>query len=111
MADPARAYRDAIVHIAELAGSPVGVVVVVEADGTREIKRLWVDAATRGHRIGSALIDKAIGSGERPVRLTVWDWRADAVRLYEKRGFAAVPSWEDRPRLLCFERRPAAAMS
>lgn len=102
--NPERAYSNAVVHVAELGGSLVGVVVVQETSEAREIKRVWVDPAARGHRAGSALMDAALGRQDLPIRLTVWDWRTDAIRLYETRGFVQVPSWEDRPRLLCMEK-------
>jgi GNAT superfamily N-acetyltransferase len=104
--DPATAYENATVHIAGLGGRPVGVVVVQHSAEAHEIKRVWVDPSARGHRVGSALIDAAISQHDLPLRLTVWDWRDDAIRLYGNRGFIPVPSWEDRPRLLCMERRP-----
>lgn len=103
---PARAYAGATVYLAELADSPVGVAVLQKSAEAHEIKRLWVDASARGHRVGSALIDAALSEQDRPVRLTVWDWRDDAIRLYRSRGFVDVPSWDDRPRLLCMESRP-----
>ncbi len=105
VADPARAYADAAVLLAELDGVYVGVAVVQEVAGVNELKRLWVDPSARGRRVGSALIDAALGVRGRPVRLTVWDWRADAIALYRKRGFVEVPSWDERDRLLCFELR------
>jgi len=80
--------------------------VVQQNSGTREIKRVWVDPSARGQRVGSALLDAAMGLDDVPLRLTVWDWRDDAIRLYRKRGFTSVPSWETRPRLLCMERHP-----
>ncbi|KQP00322.1 hypothetical protein ASF30_22095 [Leifsonia sp. Leaf264] len=102
--NPARAYENAVVYVAEL-GSLVGVVVLQQNVTTAEIKRVWVDPSARGLRVGSALIDAALSQTTRPVRLTVWDWRDDAVRLYRTRGFIPVESWEDRPRLLCMELR------
>jgi GNAT superfamily N-acetyltransferase len=102
--DPALAYQNAVVYIAEL-DSPVGVLVVQRNVTTSEIKRVWVDPSARGRRVGSALIDAAVNQQNRPIRLTVWDWRDDAVRLYRSRGFIPVESWEDRPRLLCMELR------
>jgi len=108
VADPARAYGSATVHLAELDHAPVGVVVVQQTAGAREIKRLWVDPSARGRRAGSALLDAALNGADTPVRLTVWDWREDAVRLYRSHGFVPVPSWEDRPRLLCMELLPGA---
>jgi GNAT superfamily N-acetyltransferase len=105
--NPARAYAGAEVLVAELGNSPVGVAVLQETASEREIKRVWVDPGARGHRVGSALIDAALRKQDLPVRLTVWDWRGDAIRLYGKRGFRVVPAWDDRPRLLCMERGPA----
>lgn len=103
--DPARAYDNAIVHLAELNSVPVGVAVVQQYAAAREIKRVWVDPSARGMRVGSTLIDAALSRRDLPIRLTVWDWREDAVQLYRKRGFVPVASWEDRRRLLCMELR------
>lgn len=108
---PACAYERATVYIAELGCSPVGVVIVQQTAGAREIKRVWVDPNARGHRVGSALVDAALSQLDLPIRLTVWDWREDAIRLYRNRGFFPVSSWEDRPRLLCMENRPASPES
>lgn len=103
--DPARAYADSTVYITA-SDEPVGVVVVQQNETSVEIKRVWVDPAARGRRVGSALVDAALGSSaRRPVRLTVWDWREEAVQLYRSRGFRVVESWEDRSRLLCMELR------
>lgn len=104
--DPQHAYANAMVYVAALNASIVGVVVVQQNSGTREIKRVWVDPSARGQRVGSALLDAALCLDDVPLRLTVWDWRDDAIRLYRKRGFTSVPSWETRPRLLCMERQP-----
>lgn len=109
---PGEAYAAATVLLAETGGAAVGVVVAQPGGDVFEIKRLWVDPAARGRRVGSLLIDAAIALAGYPVptrlRLTVWDWRHDAVGLYRRRGFVSVPSWEERPRLLCLE-RPADA--
>lgn len=104
---PEVAYRNAAVYIAELGHAPAGVVVVQKTAATREIKRFWVEPDARGHRVGSALMDAAMQEKDLPIRLTVWDWRDDPIRMYAKRGFIPVPSWEDRPRLLCMETDPA----
>ena len=103
VAHPARAYAGATVLLAELDGVCVGVAVVQRLVAANELKRLWVDPSARGLRVGSALIDAALRAHGRPVRLTVWDWRVDAITLYRKRGFVEVPSWDERDRLLCFE--------
>ncbi len=108
---PARVYENAIVHLAELDGAPVGVTVVQQHTTNREIKRVWVDPSARGRRIGSALMDAALMQRDLPVRLTVWEWRDDAVRLYRSRGFVPVISWDGRPRLVCMELPPLAPAS
>ena len=101
--NPARAYAGAIALLAELDGIGVGVAVVQHLEAADELKRLWVDPGARGLKVGTALMDAALRVARRPVRLTVWDWRADAIALYCKRGFVEVPSWDQRDRLLCFE--------
>jgi ribosomal protein S18 acetylase RimI-like enzyme len=106
VSDPARAYEGCRVFVADADGEIVGLVVVAPRDRTAEIKRLWADPAMRGAGIGSALLDAALASGATAdaVRLTVWDWRQNAIRLYEARGFERVPSWDARDRLVCFQR-------
>lgn len=99
--NPAHAYADCRVFVAELDGAAAGVVVLrPDAEGV-EIKRLWASPGVRGRGVGSALLDAAIADGSGDVRLSVWDWRADVIRLYESRGFARVPSWDARPALVC----------
>jgi len=105
---PAEAFAGAQVLLAGPRGDAVGVVVVKpRPGGAAELKRFWVDPAHRRVGAGGALLDAAIRLARGPVRLSVWDWRADALRAYARRGFAPVESWEpDRPRLVCLERRP-----
>lgn len=102
--DPVTAYADAEVHLAELDDAVVGVLVLVPADGSTEVKRLWTVQEARGRGVGSALIDAAIEAAPGPLRLSVWDWRNDALRLCGSRGFERVASWDDRPRIVCMER-------
>jgi GNAT superfamily N-acetyltransferase len=101
--DVARAYENATVYLAELGDVATGVAVVQPRAGAREVKRVWVDPAARGRGVGSVLLEAALGGREVPTRLSVWDWRDDAIRLYRRHGFAHVPSWERRERLLCME--------
>ena len=104
---PADAFADARILLAAPAGEAVGVVVVApRSGGVVELKRFWVDPAHRRAGAGGALLDTAIGLATGPVRLSVWDWRADAIRAYARRGFGRVTSWDPRPRLVCMERRP-----
>lgn len=106
--DPAAAYAGHRVRVAQLDERIVGVVVLSPRDGGAEIKRLWAAPEVRGRGVGSALLDAALSDaadlGAAEVRLSVWDWREGAVRLYESRGFERVPSWDDRERLVCMVR-------
>lgn len=124
--DPARALAGCRVLVAELEaaedhggttaadggearpGAIIGIAVLAPREGSLEIKRLWASPAVRGRGVGSALLDAAIeAAGPHPVTLTVWDWRERAIGLYRSRGFAMVPAWDERPRLLCLRRSPA----
>lgn len=125
--DPARALAGCRVLVAELEaaedlggttaagggvarpGAIIGIAVLAPREGSLEIKRLWASPSVRGRGVGSALLDAAIeAAGPLPVTLTVWDWRERAIGLYRSRGFALVPGWDERPRLLCLRRSPAA---
>jgi GNAT superfamily N-acetyltransferase len=109
--DPSAAYAGCRVLVAEIDGRVVGVVVLSVPDRVAEIKRLWAVPEVRGRGVGSALLDAAlaaaIDAGAAEVRLSVWDWRVGAVRLYASRGFAPVPFWDDRERLVCMVRPTA----
>lgn len=113
--DPAGAYAGCRVLLAELDGRVIGVVVHSEREGVAEVKRLWAAPEARGRGVGSALLDAALRDaaalGVAEVRLSVWDWRDGAVRLYESRGFERVPSWDDRERLVCMVHRPRPTSS
>lgn len=81
-------------------------VVLSSEAGAASIARFWVDPVHRGHGVGRRLLAEALARLPRPVRLSVWDWRTPAIRTYERSGFAVVPSWESRERLVCMELRP-----
>jgi GNAT superfamily N-acetyltransferase len=104
--DPAAAFAGATVLLATRGGADVGVVVVArDAAGDGELKRLWVDPSARGAGVARALLDHATALVAGAVRLTVWDWRAPAIRAYRRHGFAPVAAWDGRERLVCLERR------
>jgi GNAT superfamily N-acetyltransferase len=105
--DPAVAYAGHRVFLAEVAGQPVGVVIVGGGAGDSEIKRLWAEPRARGRGVGLALLAAAIDSSDGPLRLTVWRWRTPAIRLYESLGFVQVASWDARAGLVCMVRNPA----
>jgi putative acetyltransferase len=107
--DPGRVFAGGTVFVATVVGRAVGCVVAQAPDGDAvEVKRLWVDPGGRGRGVATALMDAVLGhaasAGARWVRLSVWDWRADAIALYERLGFARVASWDRRPRLVCLSR-------
>lgn len=102
--DPAAAYAGAAVYLAEIDGEPVGVAILNRVGPLLEIKRLWADPAARGRGVGGALLDTVVAAGPGVVRLSVWDWREAAIKLYASRGFRVVESWDGRGRLLCMER-------
>jgi putative acetyltransferase len=105
--DPAVAFADDVVLVATVATTPAGCVVLARHGGEVELKRLWVAPAHRGHGVAGALVRAALAeAGEGPVRLSVWRWRADALTLYTRLGFAEAEPWDPRPGLVCL-RRPA----
>jgi GNAT superfamily N-acetyltransferase len=102
--DPESAFGNASVFLAEIDAVAVGVAIARNVGAATEIKRLWADPQVRGRGIGAALLDAVLQESPGVVRLSVWDWRTPATRLYESRGFVTVPSWDGRPRLVCMER-------
>ncbi|UIN30941.1 GNAT family N-acetyltransferase [Microbacterium binotii] len=101
----AAAFPDADVLLAERDSQIIGMVVLRVDGADAEIKRLWVDPAVRGAGAGGALLAeaarRATAAGAASLRLSVWDWRHDALGLYRSRGFVEVASWETRERLVC----------
>lgn len=102
--DPRTAYAGCTTFLAEFDDRPAGVVIVRADGGRAEIKRLWADPELRGRGVGSALLDAALSLASNEFRLSVWEWRTAAIRLYESRGFERVASWDDRPGLVCMVR-------
>ena len=114
ISDPRSAFADDVVLVARRGDRSVGCLIVTgPVAGRSEIKRLWTVPELRGHGIASALVDAALAHaaavGVSTVALSVWRWRAGALGLYEKLGFAVVDSWDERDDLVCMERavRPA----
>ncbi|MFE0700281.1 GNAT family N-acetyltransferase [Streptomyces sp. NPDC058872] len=110
--DPAVAFSADTVLLAVPAGvrEPAGCVVLKAPHEGRapEIKRLWVAPGARRKGLAKRLMAEALrraeASGAPAVRLTVWSWREEPLALYRALGFETVPSWDERPDLLCLER-------
>ncbi|MFJ4906965.1 GNAT family N-acetyltransferase [Streptomyces sp. NPDC093249] len=110
--DPAAAFAADTVLLATGPGGPLPlgcVVLRAPREGRApEVKRLWVTPGARRRGIARALMTEALGrasaAGAGAVRLTVWAGRPEPLALYEDLGFATVPSWDDRPGLLCLEK-------
>ncbi|WP_374639589.1 GNAT family N-acetyltransferase [Hydrogenophaga sp.] len=90
--DPARERG----WIAEMDGQIVGSVFLVKTDppGTAKLRMLYVEAAARGHGIGSRLVDECLAFARQAgyQRITLWtnSVLADARRLYERAGFQLI---------------------
>lgn len=109
ISDPWTAFADDVVLVARLGDAAVGcLVVTAPVDGQSEIKRLWTDPAFRGRGIASGLLDQALAHtaecGVNTVRLSVWQWRTEAIALYERLGFTVTESWDARDGLVCMRR-------
>ncbi|WP_258039123.1 N-acetyltransferase [Microbacterium sp. Ru50] len=106
--DPASAFAGAVVVVAEGHDGVVGMVALQRSGRDVEVKRLWVAPAGRRRGVAAALMAYAREHAERAdaegLRLSVWDWRADALALYRSQGFTIEPSWESRARLICLRR-------
>lgn len=113
--DPVAALRGATVLVWTAPGdTPVACAVLTAATGGwSELKRVWVEPAHRGAGIAGAMVEESLAiarrRGDRGVRLTVWQWREAAIRLYERAGFAPAAQWDPRPGLVCLEREFSAA--
>lgn len=103
VSEPEKSLAGMRVLVASIDGVDCGIVVVSATAGASEIKRFWTMPPARGHGVGSALIGEALRVAARPVRLSVWDWREPAIRMYRGRGFSPAAPWDERERLLFLE--------
>jgi 8-oxo-dGTP diphosphatase len=102
---PDLAFAGATVLLASRAGRDVAVAVLRPLGVGAEIKRLWVHPDARGTGVGRAILDEIVRREPAYLRLSVWSWREVARRAYRRSGFAVVPGWDQRPQLVCMERR------
>ena len=70
-------------------------------EGRCELKRLYVRAAFRRHRIGSILVNRLIADakaiGYQQLLLDTFPFLDTAIRMYQKRGFYEIPKYNDSP--------------
>ncbi|WP_103512493.1 N-acetyltransferase [Streptomyces sp. SM13] len=107
--DPRTAFAGDVVLVALLGDAAAGCLVLTSpANEPSEIKRLWTNPEFRGRGIASALLGTALvhakENGVDTVRLSVWEWRAGAIALYERLGFTVAESWDERDQLVCMQR-------
>jgi putative acetyltransferase len=81
--------------VARLGGRAVGCAALVRHNGYGEIKRMFVDAAARGHGIGRQLLAVLEAEGRRSglpcLRLETGIRQPEAIRLYRAAGFRDIP--------------------
>jgi GNAT superfamily N-acetyltransferase len=82
--------------VAYLAGSPVGCGAVRQLEsGVAEIKRMYVDPAVRGRRVGRQIVDAleahARQLGAKRIVLETGPRQPDAIAMYQHAGFAEIP--------------------
>lgn len=83
-------------------GTPAGCAALLRNDEEFcELKRLYVRPAFRGLRLGSLLLEKAIGDarsiGYKHIRLDTFPSMETAIRLYETYGFYRIGKYNDNP--------------
>ena len=99
--------------VARKDGSIVGCCALVEAaDGTAEIKRMFVDPEARGLKIGKLLMDALIERGRElslsAIRLETGIHQPEAIGLYRRYGFVEIEpfgAYKPDPLSLFMERR------
>ncbi len=89
-------------YVAMVDGQIAGCVALARTDDDYcEIKRLYVRPEFRGRHISRILCDRVIGDaraiGYQYMRLDTFPFMKDAIRLYEKYGFACIPRYNDNP--------------
>jgi putative acetyltransferase len=85
--------------VARFRGNAVGCGALVRRDGYGEIKRMFVEAATRGHGVGRRLLaaieHEARALGLPVLRLETGTRQPDAQQLYRSAGFRDIPPFGD----------------
>jgi len=85
--------------IVERAGRAIGCGAIRLSDGYGELKRMWVDPAMRGRRLGvrilEVLIAEATHCGLPILRLETGISQPEALGLYRRFGFEDIPPFGD----------------
>lgn len=89
-------------YLARVDGAAAGCVALRQIDREScELKRLYVRPAFRGHGLAGQLVDQVLSDaraiGYRAVLLDTFPFLEDAIRLYKKRGFREIPSYNGTP--------------
>ena len=79
-------------------GRALGMAALVErADGTAELKRMFVHEDARGQGLASALMDRleaaAADAGVQVIQLETGPLQHAAIALYENRGYTRIPNF------------------
>jgi ribosomal protein S18 acetylase RimI-like enzyme len=97
--------------IARLEGAAVGCIALkVVGPGIGEIKRMWVDPATRrlsiARRLLAAVEQHAVATGLTKLRLDTNATQSEAIALYGRSGYEPIAAYNDNPYAdLWFEKR------
>ncbi|WP_377289160.1 GNAT family N-acetyltransferase [Rhizobium sp. SG2393] len=100
-------------HVARHDGAVVGcAALVLSGDGTGEMKRMFVDPAARGLKIGRRLLDAlaetARAENLAAIRLETGIHQPEAIGLYRSGGYTEIPpfgSYQPDPLSLFMEKR------
>jgi GNAT superfamily N-acetyltransferase len=91
--------------------SPAGHAALRPHENSFEVKKVFVDAAYRGHGIARALMESlesiARERGIHTLVLQTGDLQLDAIRLYERLGYRPIPPFRNYGLLargLCYEK-------
>lgn len=103
--------------VARVAGAAIAMgAVVPTGDGIAELKRMWVAPAHRGRGLASELLRRlealAQADGVTELRLETGPLQPDAIRLYERHGYARIPNfgpYVGDELSVCFAKRLASA--
>lgn len=88
--------------LATLDDTTIGCAALHFLDATRaEVKRMWVSPTSRGQGLASRLLGRleseAVAAGRSVAVLDTHSSLAEAIALYERRGYAATERYNDNP--------------